>query len=141
MAHISLPTNLSEVEAGGNFEVLPLGQYTVEIEKVEVKHSPGKDHPYLAMKYNITEGPTDNCAGRKLFDNISMAPQALFKFKQLTLACNLAISDEFDTDDLLGNSVTVVIKHENKLDAAKQLKIGADGTPEKREVIDRYIYE
>jgi len=130
MANISLPTNLADVKAEGNFELKPLGTYTVEVQKVEVKHSPGKEHPYLSMQYNITE--PEEFAGGKFFDNVSMSPKALFKFKQLTLACNLDITDQFDTDDLLGNTVSLVIKYENKKDSAGNLVLKEDGTPEQR---------
>jgi len=139
MANISLATSLADVEANMVFETLPIGTYEVEVEQIEVKQANGKEFPYLSMRYNIIE-PTE-FAGKKLFDNVSMAPTALFKLKQLTLACNLDIGAEFDTDDLLGANVSVVVKHENKKDNAGNLVMLEDGVLAKRETIDRYIFE
>jgi len=98
--------NLDEVESG--FEPLPAGNYPVRISKVEQRH--GKEAPYLAWEFTITEGEYQ---GRKLFTNTSLAPQSLWNLKRLLVAAGFEWEDDgFDTEDTLGCELEVAVSQE-----------------------------
>jgi hypothetical protein len=141
MAIITLATSLADVDANAGYEALPVGQYTTEVETVEIKTGPKGD--YMNLRLNVIE-PTE-FAGKKLFDTISFSEEAKARHKQFRLAGNLDGNVQtFDTDDYIGLTIECVVKHENKKakDETGQyaIVIGADGTPEKKAVIARYIF-
>lgn len=96
---VELPQDLADVEAGGNFELLPPGTYSFEVDNVETKTGKDSGKPYLNMTYKIVDD--EDYAGRVIFDIISLSPAALFKLKQFSLATGFDISTEFDTEDFL----------------------------------------
>lgn len=101
---IALPTNLQEVEKK-SFEPVPPGTYTLEIKEVEEKQ--GTKAAYLNIKFEIVDD--EDYAGRKVFEMVSLSPDALWKLKELTEALGLDITDEFDTEDLLGETCEAVL--------------------------------
>lgn len=129
---IELPKNLEEVEASGNFELLPPGTYTLEIDNIECKTSK-QDKPYLNMTYKVVDDA--DYAGRKLFDTISLAESALFRLKQLALATNINISEEFDTEDFLGATFDAVVDIEKGT-----LKPGTDENFPDKNRIKSYVF-
>lgn len=131
MANVALPVNMADVEAGGTFELMPPDVYEVEINNVELKKSQnGND--YLAMTYKVINN--EEWAGRKLWDNVSLVKEALFRLKQLSLACGVEITDEFSTEDFLGETleVSVDIENTNKQDD--------DGNFVQRNCVKKYIF-
>ena len=95
---VELPQNLDNVEASGQFELLPPGTYSFEVDNIEMKTSK-QSKPYLNMTYKVVDD--EEYAGRKIFDMITLAPDALFRLKQFSLATGIKISEEFDTEDFL----------------------------------------
>ena len=104
---IELPKNLEDVESGG-FELLPPATYQLEVDNLESKTS-GADKPYLSMTYKVVDDP--DYAGRKLFDNISLAENALWRLKDFTKSIGVDVASSFDTEDFqfhMGCAATVV---------------------------------
>ena len=89
---VELPQNLEEVEAGGNFELIPPGTYSFEVDNMEVKTGKTSGKPYLNMTYKVVDD--EDVAGRKVFDIISLAPDALWRLKQFALATGIDIAKE-----------------------------------------------
>lgn len=106
MARITLPTNLEEVDATGAFKIAAPGTYSLEIETIEEKLSQAKQ-PKLDIRMQIVDDP--EFAGVKIFETCSLQPQALFRFKQLALACGIDVGQEFDTEDFLGARFDAVV--------------------------------
>lgn len=128
MPSINLPKSLNDVK-DLDMTPAPPGEYTLEIKGVEVKTSKAQNQ-YLSMTFEITED--EEHAGKKVFDNVSLAENALFSLKALARSAGLAIDDEFDTEDFLGEQVTAVLdieKYKDKNDNEKE-----------RNSIKRYVY-
>jgi len=130
MARISLPVDLVDVEAGGKFETLPAATYSLRIENIVEKIGADSQAPYLVLTHEVIDDP--DFAGRKLWDNISLQEQALFKLKQLSISAGIDISREFDTEEFLGAVVLAVV------DLEKSNKNDEDGNPIMRNVIRNY---
>lgn len=126
MPSVKLPMNMSDVEASSTFEVMPPGNYEVEINEMKLKKS-AAGNDYFAITYKVIND--DEFAGQKLWDNVSLVPAALFKLKQLSLACGINIEDELDTEDFLGATLEVVVD------------IGKNQNGEDRNEVKRYIFE
>jgi hypothetical protein len=101
---INLPTNLQEVEKK-SFEPIPPGTYELEIKAVEEKQ--GTKAPYLNVTLEVIND--EDYAGRKIFEMVSLSPDALWKLKELADAIGQDISESFDTEDLLGEMCTGVV--------------------------------
>lgn len=86
------------------------GEYTVEVVNVEEKE--GQNAPYLSWEFKIVGGKFD---GAKLYNNTSLAPQALWNLRGTLEALGLEVPDD-DTDmeleDLIGKTCGVEVGHE-----------------------------
>lgn len=133
MSKVSLPTNLEDIEAGGSFDALPADTYTLEIDNVEQKVSPSSGNDYLSMTLKVIDH--EEFTGRKVWDNISLVEQALFKLKQISLSAGIDIATDFDTEDFLGAVVTAVVDQE------PSTKEDEDGNPIMRNVVKYYVYK
>lgn len=95
------------VQAG--FEPVERGQYPVTFSKGEVKDSkstPGAK--VVNVELTITDEGGEEASGRKLFDNWSLQPKALWKMKGAALAfgCDPALVEgEVDTDEVIEDLV------------------------------------
>lgn len=98
----------------GGFEPLPEGMYEATVFEVEQRIGKDSGKPYLNWQFKIQGGDYD---GRRAFYMTSLAPNALWKLKQVLI--NLG----FDKEDLVGNfdlditslpglDCTIVIEHE-----------------------------
>ena len=106
-------TEVEELE----YSPLPSGRYLVNI--VEAEEREGNEYPYIAFVYEVVEGQDsdsdDEVAGRKLFDNVSLSPKALWRFKSL-LRClgyeekDLGGSLEIEPEELLEMEMEVQVK-------------------------------
>ena len=95
------------------FENLPRGRYLVNLKEIEERE--GSEYPYLAMVFEVTEGSEEDHAGRKLFDNMSLSPKALWRLKLFLTAAGYSEEDlegelELDPEDLLETEVEVQVK-------------------------------
>jgi flagellar biosynthesis GTPase FlhF len=80
--------NFSGVESGGRR--CPDGEYTAEITSADVQES-STGNPMIVAKWKISEG---KYRGTTLYDNISLLPQALWKFKTLLETVGIEAQDE-----------------------------------------------
>ncbi len=112
-----LPQSLADVST----VVKPIdeGTYAAEISEVEVTESKSK-LPMVVVTYTISDG---DFKGRKLTDYMVLETKkrepnepGLRQLKRLIVAAlgeDSANSDDFDTDELQGQNVTLVIKQES----------------------------
>ena len=118
--------DFSDVEER-DFTPVPRGRYVAEVTDAEIRD--GDKYPYLMVEQTVIEG---EYADRKLWDNMSFSPKALWKLKGFYRA--LGATDEelssagFDVDpeSLLG--LTFMI----------QVAVKNDNNGEPRNVINRY---
>jgi hypothetical protein len=104
---VELPKSMEDVESGGNFEPLPPATYTLEVDNIDVKTSKASNQPYMSMTYKVVDD--DEFAGRKIFDNLSLSENALWKFKDFSLAVGVDVGKEFDTEEFLGLDFQAVV--------------------------------
>jgi len=108
----NLSVDFTNVTSG--FEKIEPGNYLARVEKIESKMSQaGK--PYLNWMFKIQGGDYD---GRTAFFMTSLAPNALWKLKQVLIAAfdkdeeDLKGQFELDTDELIGEECTLIIGEE-----------------------------
>jgi hypothetical protein len=98
-------------------EVLPVGAYPVVVTNAEVQE--GKEYPYIAWEFTIEEGPAE---GRKLWNNTSTSPKALWKLKETLLAlggdpAKLAAEVVFDPAEYVGARAVAIVNQEQRKDS------------------------
>lgn len=70
MANIGSYSNVpNEVEPQGNFEVIPAGEYRVQVVQSDMKPTKNGDGQYLWLELDILDG---DYANRKIFDRINL---------------------------------------------------------------------
>ena len=87
---------------------LPDGRYSVIVEQVEEKISENSGKPYFAWTFEVTTG---EFKGRKLWNNTSLQPHALWKLKETLDALGVDTTKKvsFIEKDLCGIRCDVVI--------------------------------
>ena len=98
------------VESGGGRKI-PDGEYLLKVAEVEQKTSQAGNQ-YLAFKYKVANGPF---TGSAVWDNASLAPQALWRFRTLLECFGMNPSEgkfDFDLTKLVGKTVFVEIANE-----------------------------
>lgn len=106
----SLKVDFSGVEAGG-FDV-PDGLYVLAVQTVTQKKSQEAGNPYLSWEFKVDEG---KYKGRKVWDNTSLQPQALWKLRGLFENMGMDIEDgefEVDLEELQGQVVGAEVVNE-----------------------------
>jgi hypothetical protein len=100
--------DFSQVE---EYELVPEGDYLVEVDEVETKQSStGK----AMMTLQLTIKEPEEYAGRKLFDNMLLEGKALWRTKRELEALLGDLPKEqvsFDTNDLIGAQCMVYVAH------------------------------
>ena len=105
-----IKVDFSEVESQ-DFS-LPNGPYILAVSSVEKKRSESSGNDYLSWEYKVAEGKHK---GKKVWDNTSLQPQALWRLRNLLEAMGMEIEDgemDIDLDDLAGELVGVEIENE-----------------------------
>jgi hypothetical protein len=105
-----IKVDFSEVESQ-DFS-LPNGPYILAVTSVEKKRSESSGNDYLAWEYKVSEGKHK---GKKVWDNTSLQPQALWRLRNLLEAMGMEIEDgemDIDLDELAGELVGVEIENE-----------------------------
>lgn len=106
-----IPVDLTKVEVQ---DAVPEGEYLVQVSKVETKDSkrtPGNKN--LSMEYTIQEGEAH---GRKLFEDLSLHPKALWKVSEMVNACGVFPGPSgFKKSELLGAFLRVAVKNEQRM--------------------------
>lgn len=106
----SIKIDFTGVESGG-FDV-PDGQYALAVSSVTQKKSESSGQPYLSWEFKVDEG---KYKGRKVWDNTSLQPQALWKLRSLLECMGMDIEDgefELDLSDFEGNTIGAEIANE-----------------------------
>jgi hypothetical protein len=105
--------DLSGYEPARDFEVLPPGKYTVEIEKAEIKQTKAGDGHYMELCLSILdEGP---CQNRKLWDrlnihNPSQKAQEIALRKLRSLGDAIGVQVVTSEDQFLGRQCVASVK-------------------------------
>lgn len=89
-------------------EAIPDGRYPAIVAVVEEKTS-AKDKPYISWQFEIAEG---EYKGRKMFNNTSLQPQALWKVKETIVALGIPIKGnkiKINDNDLIGLTCDLMI--------------------------------
>lgn len=86
-----------------DFSALPVGTYTGKLVNVDTSKS-GDAGPYWSWEFDITD---DGFEGRKLWVNTSLSEKADWKMKEVFNA--FGHDAESDTDELIGESITLVV--------------------------------
>lgn len=109
--------NMSGIEAR---VTVPEGDYRVAVD--QVTREEGKNDDYLKWKLKIVGGKMD---GKSLYNNTSLAPQALWNLANFLTALGEEIPDgelELDFEELQGKECMVVVQHE-EYDSKPQAKV------------------
>jgi hypothetical protein len=118
------------VEAGGRS--CPDGTYSAEITSVDEEESQaGND--MLVAKWKILDGKGK---GAVIWDNLSLTPQALWRFKGLLEALEVEVPDsamDIDLDDLVGQTCTIEITNEPYEGKQRPRVTGYGGAAEEEE--------
>lgn len=104
----------------GKRPLAPEGEHLVKVVNVEQRE--GQNAPYFAWEFEIASG---KYAGAKVWNNTSLAPQALWNLRGTLEALGIDIPDDdtdIDLDDLVGKECIVVIQHED-YDGKKQARV------------------
>ena len=104
-----ISVDFSDTEKAG---VVEEGDYLVEVTEVEQKTSESSGADYLSFELKITEG---EFAGKKLFHNCSLQPQALFNLRAVLEALGMEVPQgtmELEVADLIGMQCGVSVAHE-----------------------------
>ena len=133
----SVKVDFTGVETGG-FEV-PDGPYVLAVQVVTQKKSQESGNPYLAWEFKVDEG---KYKGRKIWDNTSLQPQALWKLRSMLECMGMDIEDgefELDLSDFEGMKVGAEIANEKYQGKDKPRVVGympeedVDGDTEEEE--------
>ena len=135
----SVKVDFTGVESGG-FEV-PDGAYVLMVTGVTQKKSESSGQPYLAWEFKVDEG---KYKGRKIWDNTSLQPQALWKLRNMLECMDMEIADgefELDLDDFEGQKVGAEVANEKYQGKDKprvvgympEMEVDGDGEEEQEE--------
>lgn len=104
----------------GKRPLAPEGEHLVKVVSVEARE--GQNAPYWAWEFEIVNGKH---AGAKVWNNTSLAPQALWNLRGTLEALGIDIPDDdtdIELDDLVDKECIVVIFHED-YEGKKQARI------------------
>ena len=90
-----------------DYSLLPEGVHPATCTDFEVHE--GKEHPYIRYTWEAD-------GGGRVYDNVSLSPQALWRLKRLLRVTDLIDADvdilEFDPSILVGQKANIEIEHE-----------------------------
>ena len=130
MSTISLPTNLNDVDASGDFKVAAPGEYTMEIKKAEVKTS-ANNNQMINVGMQIIDD--DDYAGTYVWETLVLIDSCMFKLKQFMLSAGMDVEEaELDLEDWIGETVQGVVDVETYT--------ANDGEEKERNVVKKYIF-
>jgi len=124
--------NFKDVPDAEEFEVLPDGEYMVEVSGVEEKETKGGD-TYWNLKHVVIEGEHE---GRFIFDNITFNDKGLPRVKLVFSRLGIDVSGkiEIEPEDLVGERAYVTVaaqeydgKTRSKVEFAGYRKIDDEG--------------
>jgi len=101
--------DFTSVEEG--FELLPKGDYVINLFDVDLKKTKAKDDMYVLV-LKIAEGEHK---GRQLFFNLPVMQQTMWKIKETLEAFGMKVPKgamDIDFDEMLGKKATAIIDHQ-----------------------------
>lgn len=130
MSTISLPTNLNDVDASGDFKVAAPGEYTMEIKKAEVKTS-SNNNQMINVGMQIIDD--DDYTGTYVWETLVLIDSCMFKLKQFMLSAGMDVEEaELDLEDWIGETVQGVVDVETYT--------ANDGEEKEKNVVKKYIF-
>lgn len=108
-----------------SFEPLPRGRYDLRVVAAEIRQTDPSKAPYLALTYAVESGEGGPLEGeRKLWENMSFSPKALWKLKGFLKAVGMTDEElagtlQLNAEDLLDAMVSALVVVEK----------GQDGEP------------
>lgn len=125
--------NLEGQEAwGGEFTLLPVGDYLLTVVGFEQKNSKSTNQPMIAVTFEVAEGEH---VGKKAFNNYSLTQKALGRIKSLMVACRTQL-DKIVASQFMGQTIAASIIHE--IQAAG---VDANGNPTPERTNARVVNE
>lgn len=109
----SVRVDFTGVQAGGGARILPEGPILLEVSGISQEEGQDSGQPYLAFEFDVIE--EGDYHGAKVWDNISLSPAALWKFRGFLDCLGVETEDsamDVDLDNLLGMVVVGHIAHE-----------------------------
>ncbi len=88
-----ISVDFSNTESSGPREI-PEGEYLIQIADFEQKESQS-GNPMISFTHKVAEGPYK---GAKVWDNISLTPQALWRFRSMLESMGIDASKKLDVD-------------------------------------------
>jgi len=107
----TLSVDFEGVESGGGKPV-PDGNYNAALNAVEEKEGETSGEPYLSCRWKIVGGKSD---GATVFDNISLQPQSLWRFRTILECLGYEIEEgpmAIDLDDVIGEECGIEVTNE-----------------------------
>ena len=107
----TLSVDFEGVESGGGKPV-PDGNYNAALNAVEEKEGETSGEPYLSCRWKIVGGKSD---GATVFDNISLQPQSLWRFRTILECLGYEIEEgpmDIDLDDVIGEECGIEVTNE-----------------------------
>lgn len=104
---------------GGDFALVPPGEYLFDVAHVEQKVS-SNNNPMVVVTFLVAEGEFQ---GSKVWGNYALVPQSLGRLKQLMVACNASL-DKFRAAEIMGARIRGTITH-----SQGAAQVGNDGNP------------
>lgn len=111
--------NFAGVPDQKSFEPIPAGKYIlqlVEYKEGEVtgENSKNKGATKYDFTYEVTDNDVEEYNGRKLFDNVTLVENSLWRLKAMLKAFGLDIPEEgefeFDFDELIGENLEASVR-------------------------------
>lgn len=110
---VGIRVDFTGVSTEGGGKVVDEGQYRVEVtDATEEESNEGK--PYIKVVMKIDDG--GDFDGVKIYDNMSLQPQALWKLRSFMENLGIETPEgpmDIDLDELIGASVMIDIIHES----------------------------
>jgi hypothetical protein len=124
----------SQYQGDNDFAPLPPGEYTVTIDKAEIKQTKAGDGHYVNVQLSVVG---DKYANRKMFDrmNIDNPSQKAVEIglRQFSSLCRAAAGGQdvkvTDTDELLGQTVVVKVAVKDDQNVVKAYKVAGTQQP------------
>lgn len=111
-----LRTDYSDVNAG--FEPLPIGDYECIVSKVEVTETKETKKPMIKVTLTVRDDVEQKGQKRKYFDNLVVQDNMMWKFHQVSKACDLPEGEDFDTPEQFAEAIlykNVAIRNKHRV--------------------------
>lgn len=119
---VDVDGGLEEVkEWGGEFRLVPAGDWTLDIVHVKRQDSKENKTPMIVVTFEV--GDEGEYHGSKLFGNYALTAAAMGRIKQLMIACGASL-DKIRASELMGARITATVVHNEG-----SARTDADGNP------------